>query len=318
MPGGGVRKHGGGAPRRGDHAHGPPLRQLCSGHQVGGLKKFFQVVGLEDSGPPAGRIKNAGRPGQGPCVRQGGLLSGLGFSNLQEDNRFSGPAKVFQRQEKFPPVPNGFHQAHDHAGMFVPGEKLEELRYVQIGLIPRGDRMGEPHAIVGRAVGQRRKQGPALRDESHGPRGQVSILEGGRERQDGPAVEVDRPEGVRAEDAHAASIGDGRHLILEDPTLPSAFGKPAADDDSGFRLPKGKGLQDRDHPVGGEEDDGAIDPLGQIVDAGKAGDPVHVLVFRIDCIDPTWKSMKPEIVEGLARNPGRICGRADQGHRFRP
>ena len=187
-----------GAARGSNESDAWPFRQPAAVERERGLQHVVERAAIDDAVAFAhgeiGRIVAADRPGVG--LR--GRLRLRGGAGLDGENRLTGRERATRRLHEGLRAADALDEQDDDAGVRVIDQKMEVVREIEIGLVARGDAIGEAQAAVG-AAAQPELQGAArLEDAANRARRKTPEF----------AVGIAEQPLVIAERAHAVGAGE--------------------------------------------------------------------------------------------------------------
>jgi hypothetical protein len=279
------------------------------------LEQLVQPLDAQDPRLQEERVVRLVRSGEraGVGARGAGALGGA--ARLDRDDRLAFVPRDRARdlQEALGAL-QIFDVQEDHAGLGVVGEVLEEVAFVQVGLVAERGELGEAKALLGHDLQRRDSHRPALREERDAPRRRHPAREGGVHRDGGGGV--DDAQAIGPHQTHSARARRPRDFRLPRRALGPDLLEPRRDDHGGRHAAAAARLDDPQHRVGGDDDDRQVDRIGDRLHGRVGADPQDAALARMDRIHDRAAPGREEVLEHRpphAAGPRRRTDRRDRG-----
>ncbi len=254
-----ARRHDAPGSRDGDDADPGAFHFPQDGQGVDGVA-HLAACDAQGAGPLEGGVVDVVLAHEGARVGQGGLRPRCAPSRLENNDRLEA-ACTARRFKESKAALQALHVDDDAPCLRIVGEVVEGLRDVEVAGVAHVDGLTD---VAPGEVARRDLDEPRLGDQGHG---QEALGEGDvDESRVEPAVVVDHPQRVGAEDADARFAGAVRDLFLEHAAVLVGVGEALADDDHAPDAGPDAVLEGRRNPVASDGDDGQIDDFGDVGD----------------------------------------------------
>jgi len=286
-----VHHHPAAAAGGGDHRHAAPLHRAPAGEHRRDVQQRVQHVDLHDTDIAQERAHGRAPAGERAGVRRRELLAHLRAAGGEGDHRLAGLPCAPHHGFEAARLPHRLEEQQDRIGVFVVDQKLAQFTHGQVRFVAAGHQPGEAHPPSLPLREQRAHHPSALRDHAVTARQQLrerQHLGGG---QGHPVDEVDEPQAVGAEHAHAVRARRGDQPRLACLPLRARFAEAVAQDgDAGDpRLTTG---HDRLlHMRGRQQDDRVVDRAAHLADGGVGTFAADLAAVRIDGVQLPAKTV---------------------------
>ncbi len=259
--GGGVGDHRVESPRVADDGNARSGRQRLVVDELGDVDEVVDALRTDDTGLREKRLEGLGfDPGRSSAVPG---RNGARRARLDRDDRLA-HRQLPSDAGELTRVAERLQVQPDRAGLVVVDEVLHEVVAGDVDTVARrGEhRHAQPTA---RSRGEESDaETPTLAEQSEGPR--VGCVAGDRGREPGIGVVVEQAEGVGTDDTHAVVAGAAEQLALTLLTLGARLGEPGGEHEQGLDPGLGTVVDDAEHPLGRNGDDGHVDTTLDVAD----------------------------------------------------
>ncbi len=207
---------------------------------------------------------------------------------------------------------DAFQVTGDDRGFLVLGQRLEEIRLVQVRLVADADHLAHAELLLARPVQNGHAERAGLGDERNSPGRRQRRGEGGVHL----VVRVEHAQAVRPHEPHpqrAAKLGDFLFLLR---TLRTHFLESGGDDDDLFGACGGRGLDRFLDESRRHHDDAQLNLAAVFLETLVAFQAEDFIGFGIDRDNGALVSALDQVGDkGMADLVG-VAGRAQYGHAF--
>ena len=250
---GGVRRHDARTAGVGDDGHALAFGQRLHGERHRIIKERFKIFRADDASALERRAVGDVRARQTAGVRRRGLGARLGDTDFQNHDRLDG-SRLFRDAQELVAFLDAFQITGNDPGFLVFGERLDEIHFIEVGLVAEADDFVQAEFLVGRPV----ENGPAQR-AGLGDDGNLSgRRRGGPERGVHVMVRVEHAQTIRANHPHAALPADGDEFLFGLCALGADFAIAGGDDDDRFRAGFNRALEGVLHVFARHRDDAEV------------------------------------------------------------
>ena len=248
-------------------------------------------------------------------MRACGARAGDAAAALDGDDglRSSDPLRSLEESSR---VPDGLQVEQDDPGPWIGLPVLEQVFPGHVGLVAEADEVANSDAMLAGPIEQGGPQRPRLGSDGHiaccrpgrGERGVKSDL----------GIRVEDAEAVRADDPKGRSASRTEQMLLGIRSRRPGLAEPRGDD-HGCLCPRGRALlEDRGDSRRRDGDDGEIDGLRELRDAGIRANPLYFPRARVDRVDRSRERSAHEVGEDLAADRSARPRRSHDGNGLRP
>ncbi len=313
-----VRAPDAGATGDGEHGHAIAPRQRIGGQDRRNGHRLVEIVANDEAIFREHRVISRRPAGHARSVRGCGPFASAGAADLGHDHGLLHLRGALRGTEKFRDVANALDEQHDDVGLGILHHVVEKFAGTEIALIAGRDDLAHGNAQRLGAVQIGKADPAALRDHSdplsgRNQRYQARLHVDRRAEGRGdmrPAAE--KALGIRARDAHAGPPGKCGDLGLHGGAVAALLGKAGGDDHGILHANIRALLKRREHTARGDHDDRKVDGDGDVGDGFEAGEPVDVVVVRIDGIDVSGEFVLAQHCQEPPRDLLMIPRGADQ------
>ncbi len=301
------------AARHCHHDHAVAVRQRREVEERSRLDECVDAVDQSDAVLAKQRGERLVPAGQRSGMRQRRALAQLTASELEDDKRLA-PRGVLYGGAETPTVLGPLHEATDHRGRRVVGQKRNVIGHVHDGFVAARHEIIEADAAVARQFGDGIEKAAALRDDrdasAHGRRG--NVRHGGGEA----VVQARDAHAVRARDRHVGAARKRLELSLSVPPLVGCgVGKAFGDDEGGGDADVAGLGKNAEHGIGRHRYDHAIGNVRQILQRPVALSAADRGTVGIDRPDRVIEVLRLTGCKDLGAHP--TFGDSDQRYRSR-
>ena len=284
---------------------------------VDDIQLLVDAVSAIDPVLPRDLIEDRIRSRQGARVRVCRPRTVGRGPRFQQHHRSLRPAGRFKRGEESGSIADPLDIGEDDPDLRTMCHPYDRVRRIDVGLIAGCDPVSGPDTSLACQMKHMGAVGPALTDNSDGPRRGEAAGEYSRERRAQSGLRIERSQAVGAKETHASRPRDSPETILNRSIIRSGFGEAGRHDDRDVDASLRAVLHG---PLGMCGRNGDHSDLRDCTKACKVRVTALSLDFTarwVDWIDRTVESRAQHIGEGTTRELVRIIGGADDRHRLR-
>lgn len=304
-----------GAAGRGQHRHASPAWRAPGRERGRNVEQVGEGLGADHAQLAEQCVVHAVRARQRTGVRHGRACACLGAADLEDHHRLALARRLQRRGAEFVRMAQPLHVERDDRGGLVVRQVVHEIGQVQVDLVAGGNQLRQPDAARRGTREQGTEDAAALRDHADGTGLEAFHFQRAGRREGDAVGEVDQPDGVGPQDAHAA------RGLQQLPLPPCAFladlRVAAGQHDGGGGAALGQRTHGLVRALRAQQHDAHVRCLGQRFHVGVALQTADLGSTRVHRVDGAIEAMPLKVCDRATRGLRRIGRSADHRHAAR-